>query len=101
MQELLLEVHAAQPATILLVTHDVDEALFLADRVVLLGQDPAAGPDSGSTIVRVVTVPGARPRDRADATLALLRAELLDGLGVASHHRSPAPESASTRLDTF
>ena len=37
MQDLLLDVHAAAPTTVLLVTHDVDEALQLADRVILLG----------------------------------------------------------------
>lgn len=84
MQDLLLDVHAAEPATILLVTHDVDEALSLADRVVLLGQDPD-GP-AGSSIRRILAVPGARPRDRGDAVFAELRAELLDGLGVDSHH---------------
>ncbi len=84
MQDLLLDVHAAEPATILLVTHDVDEALYLADRVVLLGQDPDGA--TGSSIRRILTVPGARPRDRGDATLAELRAQLLDGLGVNSHH---------------
>ena len=86
MQDLLLDVHRAEPATILLVTHDVDEALYLADRVVLLAQDPD-GPE-GASIRRILSVPGARPRDRGDATLAALRAELLDGLGVASHHQS-------------
>jgi sulfonate transport system ATP-binding protein len=83
MQDLLLEVHAAEPATIVLVTHDVDEALYLADRVVLLGAEPGI---AGATVQRIVTVPGERPRDRADSRLAELRAELLDGLGVPSHH---------------
>lgn len=87
MQDLLLEVHAAEPATIVLVTHDVDEALYLADRVVLLGHDPQR-PGEGATIRSIVEVPGARPRDRGDAELAELRAELLDGLGVPSHHVS-------------
>jgi sulfonate transport system ATP-binding protein len=86
MQDLLLDVHASEPTTILLVTHDVDEALYLSDRVVLLGKDPDASADSGSSIRTIVTVPGDRPRDRGDAALAQLRAELLDGLGVASHH---------------
>ncbi len=87
MQDLLLDVHDAEPATVVLVTHDVDEALYLADRVVLLGTLPGT---EGADIRRIITVPGARPRDRGDATLAALRAELLDGLGVNSHHRPSA-----------
>jgi len=87
MQDLLLEVHAAEPTTVLLVTHDVEEALYLADRVVLLGTPDAAAPRS---VRRVLDVPGARPRDRASSTLAELRAELLEGLGVHTHHTRPA-----------
>ena len=86
MQELLLEVHAAEPTTVLLVTHDVEEALYLADRVVLL-RTPEPGQ---SSIARVIDVPGSRPRDRADATFAGLRAELLEGLGVPTHHVDPS-----------
>ena len=86
MQDLLLEIHAAEPATILLVTHDVDEALYLADRVVLLGVEPGYKPNSGAVVRSVITVPGTRPRDRGSASLAHLRAELLDGLGVNTHH---------------
>jgi sulfonate transport system ATP-binding protein len=86
MQDLLLEVHAAEPTTILLVTHDVEEALYLADRVVLLGSPQADDPRS---VRRVITVPGARPRDRASAALAELRADLLEGLGVHTHHHAP------------
>ena len=85
MQDLLLDIHASEPATILLVTHDVDEALALADRIVLLGEDPAR-PGQGSTIRSVLEVGKPRPRDRADSALALLRADLLERLGVESHH---------------
>jgi sulfonate transport system ATP-binding protein len=88
MQDLLLEVHAAEPTTVLLVTHDVDEALYLADRVVLLGRPDGARSSAPAGVRTVVTVPGARPRDRGDATLAHLRAQLLDGLGVVSHHQA-------------
>lgn len=99
MQDLLLDIHAAEPTTILLVTHDVDEALYLADRVVLLG--PIAGstaPESdspggrGAGIRRILTVPGTQPRDRGDATLASLRSELLTGLGVDSHRTHETPD---------
>ena len=86
MQDLLLEVHAAEPTTVVLVTHDVDEALYLADRVVLLGREAGAPASSPAGVRSVVQVPGTRPRDRGDAHLASLRAELLEGLGVPSHH---------------
>jgi len=86
MQDLLLDIHAAEPATILFVTHDVEEALYLADRVVLLGVEPGYKPNSGAVIRSVITVPGKRPRDRGDGSLAHLRAQLLDGLGVSTHH---------------
>ena len=94
MQDLLLDVHRAEPTTVLLVTHDVDEALQLADRIIVLGNEPApaAGPGApgapaaaapaGATIVRTVVVPGERPRDRASAELARMRASLLASLGV-------------------
>jgi sulfonate transport system ATP-binding protein len=85
MQDLLLDVHAAAPATVLLVTHDVDEALQLADRVILLGRDDDA---PGATIQQTIVVPGERPRDRGSAELAELRARLLGGLGVDRHERT-------------
>ena len=83
MQDLLLDVHAAEPTTVVLVTHDVEEALYLADRVALIGTEADVG---GSTVRSLITVPGARPRDRGDGALASLRLELLDGLGVPTHH---------------
>ena len=88
MQDLLLDVHAAEPTTVLLVTHDVDEALQLADRVVLLGRPDGAA--TGPAGVReIVPVPGTRPRDRGAPELGALRVRLLDGLGVATHHVEP------------
>ncbi|WP_405376154.1 MULTISPECIES: ABC transporter ATP-binding protein [unclassified Microbacterium] len=87
MQDLLLDIHSAEPTTVVLVTHDVEEALYLADRVLQLR---ALGPDSeDSSIARVIDVPGIRPRDRADHGFTDLRAELLDGLGVATHRSTP------------
>lgn len=91
MQDLLLEIHAVEPATIILVTHDVDEALYLSDRIVLLGEDPNAPVGGGADIRSIVSVPGSRPRDRGDAALAALRARLLEGLGVSVHRSDSDP----------
>ena len=82
MQDLLVDVHTAAPTTILLVTHDVDEALQLADRIILLGAEEGR---AGATIRSITAVPGERPRDRGSAELAVLRADLLDGLGIDRH----------------
>lgn len=93
MQDLLLDVHAAEPTTVLLVTHDVDEALQLADRIVLLGYEAAA---PGAVITQTLTVPGKRPRDRGSAELAELRGRLLDGLGIDRHGVSRGIETTTT-----
>ena len=92
MQDLLLEVLAQRPTTVLLVTHDVDEAVHLADRIVVLGRpggaasrsagDPGDPGGAPATVASTTTVPTARPRDRGDADLAHLRADLLGRLGV-------------------
>ncbi|GAA2642457.1 ABC transporter [Paractinoplanes durhamensis] len=86
MQDLLAEVRSAAGTTVLMVTHDVDEALHLADRIVLLGA-PGSTPDGPATVRLIQAVPGARPRDRGDAELAALRVALLAELGVGVPER--------------
>ncbi|GAA2795819.1 ABC transporter ATP-binding protein [Saccharopolyspora taberi] len=75
MQDLLLEVRTARPATVLFVTHDVDEAVRLGDRVVVLGGSGALG---GSGVVDEITI--AEPRSGApqDAARARVLAALTD-----------------------
>lgn len=80
MQDLLDDVQRSTGATVVFVTHDVDEALHLADRVLVLGRSDETG--DGAGIVRDLAVDAPRPRDRADAATARLRVELLDLLGV-------------------
>ena len=65
--------HRPKPPAVLLVTHDVDEALVLADRVLVLA-------DGRITFSGPVTIP--RPRDRDDSGLIDRRHELLGQLGV-------------------
>lgn len=81
MQQLLLDVHAKTGTTTVLVTHDVDEALLLSDRVVLLDAAPHA---PGATIANIFTPPTPRPRVSHDPALVALREQLLAGLGVES-----------------
>lgn len=68
-------IHAHQPA-VLLVTHDVDEAIALADRVVVL--------DHGKVALERRVVSGSN-RTPGDAGFATLHSELLDALGVNRH----------------
>jgi ABC-type nitrate/sulfonate/bicarbonate transport system ATPase subunit/ABC-type nitrate/sulfonate/bicarbonate transport system permease component len=87
MQQLLVDVLRSTRATVVFVTHDVDEAVFLGDRVALLGPD---GPHGSP--VRIVDVP--RPRDRAahdSPQSAALRRGLLEALGARTGHGTPAP----------
>jgi sulfonate transport system ATP-binding protein len=87
MQDLLEEVQRGTGTTVLLVTHDMDEALRLADRIVLLGT--LSEPAGESNVRALVDVPAPRPRDRADPRLANLRADLLERLGVPARATPP------------
>jgi nitrate/nitrite transport system ATP-binding protein len=58
LQDELMGIVAEIKSTVVMVTHDVDEAVLLSDRIVMMTNGPAA------TIGDVVTVPLARPRDR-------------------------------------
>ena len=60
LQDELLKIVAATGSTVLMVTHDVDEAVLLSDRIVMMTNGPAA------TIGEVVTVELPRPRDRVE-----------------------------------
>jgi ABC-type nitrate/sulfonate/bicarbonate transport system ATPase subunit len=73
LQDHLLAAWERYAPTLLLVTHDLDEAVYLADRVVLLSERPAR-----VQLDEPVLAP--RPRDRGDLALASLRAALLQAL---------------------
>ncbi|ELZ47073.1 ABC transporter [Halorubrum coriense DSM 10284] len=73
-QDHLLDVWERRGTTVVLVTHDVEEAVYLADRVVVLDGQPG-------TVASVVDVDVERPRERADPDLVALRREVTDALG--------------------
>ena len=58
LQEELLKIWNDHRCTVLMITHDIDEALFLADRLVMMTNGPSA------TIGEVMNIPFERPRDR-------------------------------------
>jgi sulfonate transport system ATP-binding protein len=71
--DLLLALARQHELTLLLVTHDIDEALYLSDRIVLLGSTP--GPAYAEFVVDLP-----RPRRRADSALAALKLQVLMSL---------------------
>ncbi|HVI50594.1 MAG TPA: ABC transporter ATP-binding protein [Candidatus Sulfotelmatobacter sp.] len=81
LQEHLLELWAYDRPTLVLVTHDIEEALFLADRVVVMQPNPGR-------IRTEVRPPLARPHDRLDGEFLAWKYRLLAELDHAS--RRPA-----------
>ncbi len=75
MQDLLLQIRELHAQTVILVTHDIDEALYLADRILILGESPAR-------LVAAHQVDVARPRDRSNPALSTLRDTILTHFGV-------------------
>lgn len=71
LQQTLLKLYAAEHKTIIFVTHDVEEALLLADRIIIM--------DNG-TVKNELPVTLPRPRQAADADVQLLRQKILQAL---------------------
>ncbi|QDP41212.1 ABC transporter ATP-binding protein [Radiobacillus deserti] len=73
LQDLLLDVWEAYQSTIVMVTHDIDEALYLCDRIIILRGQPGE-------IDREIILEEPRPRARGSQTLASYKTEILDSL---------------------
>jgi len=79
MQHLLLRiVRERRPGTVL-ITHDIDEALMLSDRILLLGGRPAE-------VIGQWPISLAHPRDDLIAQTGAVRTEILRSLRHAIHH---------------
>lgn len=83
MQDEILRIREEERITMVMVTHDVDEAVYLSDRIVVM----TAGP---GRVEQVIPVPFARPRARNIPDFLRLRARILEILNFAGRIEEPA-----------
>ena len=86
LQDSLMDIHARLKNAVIMITHDVDEAVLLSDRIVMMTNGPSA------TVGEILRVDLERPRRRLDlvedATYTHARAEVLEFL--YARHAKPA-----------
>ncbi len=78
MQDEVLRLWQARGTTMLLVTHDIDEAIYMSDRIVIMTPRPAQ-------IERVIKVALDRPRKRNHPDFLAIRMQILEQLHFAEH----------------
>src|SRR3954468_22829189 len=76
MQDEVLRLWENRRTTMLLVTHDIDEAIYMSDRILIMTQRPGR-------IERIIPVELERPRDRSSASFLRLRGEILETMHFA------------------
>jgi ABC-type nitrate/sulfonate/bicarbonate transport system ATPase subunit len=76
MQDEVLRIWQARRTTMLLVTHDVDEAIYMSDRIVIMSQRPGR-------IEQTMPIALERPRDRSSPDFLQLRGDILELLHFA------------------
>ena len=90
LQDSVMQIHQRLGNTVIMITHDVDEAVLLSDRIVMMTNGPSA------TIGEVLPVKLARPRHRlelaTDQTYLRARASVLEFL--YARHKAPQIEAA-------
>jgi NitT/TauT family transport system ATP-binding protein/sulfonate transport system ATP-binding protein len=84
MQDEILRLWEARGTTMVLVTHDVDEAIYMCDRIAIMSPRPGR-------IDRLIDVPLERPRHRTDRRFLALRAELLESLHMSGGGAGAGP----------
>ena len=78
MQDEVLRIWQARRTTMLLVTHDVDEAIYMSDRIAIMSQRPGR-------IEKIMPVTLERPRDRSSPDFLRLRGDILELLHFAGN----------------
>jgi ABC-type nitrate/sulfonate/bicarbonate transport system ATPase subunit len=92
MQDEVLRIWRARRTTTVLVTHDIDEAIYMSDRIVVMTPRPGR-------IDRVIDVPLGRPRHRNDPRFLELRAGILEILHFAGDETTDRPNDPSEMGD--
>lgn len=91
MQDSLMEIQAALNNTVIMITHDVDEAVLLSDRIIMMSNGPSA------TVGEILEIDLPRPRDRLglaeDPSFNHYRAEVVRFLH--EHHIKPDEQSTA------
>jgi ABC-type nitrate/sulfonate/bicarbonate transport system ATPase subunit/flavin-dependent dehydrogenase len=85
MQDEVLRLWDARGTTILLVTHDVDEAIYMSDRIVIMSPRPGR-------IERVLDITLPRPRNRTSPEFLRMRGQILELLHFAAHAGPQNPD---------
>jgi ABC-type nitrate/sulfonate/bicarbonate transport system ATPase subunit len=81
MQDEVLRLWEARGTTMLLVTHDIDEAIYMSDRIVIMTPRPGK-------IERIIEVNLGRPRQRNSAEFLKLRGDILEFLHFAGNTKT-------------
>ena len=81
-QDKLLEIHKLNGITMILVTHDIDEAIYLSDRIVIMTPRPGK-------ISSIIDVNIPHPRQRGGAEFLSMRRTLLEKFDLATAHPEP------------
>lgn len=82
MQDELIRIWQERKTTMIMVTHDVDEAIYLSDRIIVMTPRPAK-------IESSIQVNLSRPRDRSNPEFLNLRSKILRILDFAGHQKEP------------
>ncbi len=97
LQDSLMEIHAQLGTTVIMITHDVDEAVLLSDRIVMMTNGPSA------TIGEILEVKLPRPRDRLaladDPTFVRCRQQVLQFLYEKQRKVEPLPKRESPKAE--
>jgi NitT/TauT family transport system ATP-binding protein len=83
LQDELLKIQKKEKTTIILVTHDIEEAIYLSDRVIVMGKEPGH-------IQREIVIKDYKPRNRSGDEFQYFRKVILDEFHL--NHKSPPME---------